>query len=106
MSPLMLIEALRKTDKYIEVIYMQGGCYKFHIFLREIWPCATPVINKDKDHVGSLIDGIVYDINGIAEWEYTNMDADDIEMAERWSFAKSKMISLGECPVCDEPLVV
>ena len=30
---------------------------------------------------------------------------EDIETAERWSFAKKSMLEVGECPICGEPIV-
>jgi len=74
--------------------------------LKELWPSATPVISDTNDHVGSLINGVVYDINGISTWEYRAMDGNDIELAKSWSFAQNNMLLIGECPLCEEPLVV
>lgn len=102
---LTLINALRESDPYIKTIYSEGGCYRFHLMLKEIWPDAMPVINATNDHVGSLIDGEVYDIDGIVKWNYRDMDDSDIELAEGWSFAENNMLQIGECPMCEEPLV-
>jgi hypothetical protein len=101
----MLIDALRTSDPYIATIYTKGGCYRLHLMLKQIWPDALPVINATGDHVGSLIGGEVYDINGVADWSYRAMDDDDIAKAEQWSFAKNSMLQIGECPVCEEPIV-
>lgn len=86
MTPLQLINSLRETNPYIQTIYTQGGCYQFHLFLKSLWPDAIPVINSTRDHVGSLIQGEVYDINGIADWSYRAMDDEDVAIAEQWSF--------------------
>ena len=106
MEIVSLITALRNTDSYIKTIYTEGSCYKFHLFLLEFWPLAMPVINATNDHVGSLIDGKVYDINGIAEWSWRPMDDEDVAKAVRWSFAGRSFLQVGECPVCEEPIVV
>lgn len=104
-TPLALLNALRETDPYIATIYTEGSCYRLHLMLKRLWPEAIPVTNATGDHVGSMIDGEVYDINGIVDWSYRAMDDDDIEMAERWSFAKKSMLEVGECPACGEPIV-
>lgn len=104
-TPLIILNAMRATDPYIATIYTEGGCYRLHLMLKQIWPDALPVINQLGDHVGTLIDGDVYDINGIADWSYRAMDDDDIAVAETWSFAKNSMVQIGECPVCEEPIV-
>ena len=104
-TPKQLIDAMRMTDKYIETIFTTGGCYQLHLMLQKIWPNAIPVINAGNDHVGSLINGDAYDINGIVDWKYRAMDDNDIATAERWNFADHSMMQIGECPVCEEPLV-
>jgi hypothetical protein len=101
-----MINALRETEPYIETIYTKGGCYKFHLFLKRLWPEALPVKNKDFDHIGTLIDGVCYDIKGIVDWQYYDMTLSEIHQAEKWSFAAYNLLFLGECPACEEPLVV
>lgn len=105
-SPLFLINSLRETDQYLTSIYTQGGCYRFHLFLKKLWPDATPVKNKDFDHVGSVIDGVCYDINGEADWPFYPMNSKELSQAEKWTFSGESMLLLGFCPNCDEPLVV
>lgn len=104
-TPLALIDALRESDPYISTIYTQGSCYRLHLLLRTLWPDAIPVMDNTGGHVGSLIEGLVYDINGVVVWSYRAMDDDDIEQAEKWSFAKNSMLQIGECPICEEPLL-
>ena len=107
MQVLTLINSLRKTDYYIDVIFMQGACYKFHLFLKELFPDAEPLINRDKDHVVSRIDGKCFDISGeVSGAGYTEICKQDIEKIKSWTFAGNKLISLGECQNCDEPIVV
>ena len=60
MQPKTVINALKRSDSYIESIYMNGGCYQFYLFLKVIFPQAVPFINKAKDHVVSEIDGELF----------------------------------------------
>jgi hypothetical protein len=105
-TPLALIDLLRESDPYIETIYMKGSCYQLHLILKKLWPDALPVTNAECDHVGSMIDGAVYDIRGLVNWSYRSMTEDELAMAEQWSFAENAMLQVGECPICDEPLVI
>lgn len=101
-----LIAAIRESDEYIPTIYTQGSCYKFFLLLKKLYPSAVPVKNKSFDHVGALVDGECYDINGKCDWDWYMMDANDIHVAEKWSFRRHHMLKIGECSVCDEPFVV
>ncbi len=107
-SCLLLVNSLRETDRYIESIFMQGGCYRFHLFLKNIFPVATPFIHKDKDHIISKIDNQFFDIKGIVENknEYSPLKKSELEMVEKWSFSKWHLLQLKECPFCEELLVV
>lgn len=106
MRPLDVINALRETDPYIETIYTHGGCYRFHLFLAKLFKNATPVKNERFDHIGTVIDGICYDINGIVDFKYYQLSAEDIDKAEMFSFKENCYLSLGSCPNCDEPLLI
>lgn len=105
-NPLFVINAIRETDPNIKMIFTNGSCYRFHLFLKKIWPDAIVVTNEKCTHVGSLIDGEVYDINGIISWSYRAMSDDEIKLAESWSFSNGRMMQIGECPACEEPIVV
>jgi hypothetical protein len=107
-SCLLLVNSLRKTDRYIENIFMQGGCYQFHLFLKNIFPDAIPFIHKDKDHIVSKIGNNLFDITGIIEIEneYSPLKKSEFEMVEKWSFSRNKMIQISECSFCEEPIVV
>jgi hypothetical protein len=104
---LRFINALRQTDRYIEMIYMNGACYQFHLLLKTFFPESKPYINKEKDHVITKYAGKYYDITGEASgnW-YTPMTESEIEIASEWSFHRTKVIQIGECPFCEEPIVV
>lgn len=107
MDVINIINALRKTDKSIEVIYMNGSCYRFHLFLKELYPNAIPYMSQDKDHVITKINNEFYDITGKVEEEsYYPFTDDDFKLAEKWSFSRSRLLSLKDCPNCDEPILV
>lgn len=104
---LRLIDALRQTDKYIEMIYMNGACYQFHLFIKTFFPESKPYISKEKDHVITKYAGKYYDITGeVSGNGYTSMTESEIDMASEWSFHRTKVIQIGECPRCEEPIVV
>ncbi len=100
-----IITALRETEPYIETIYTKGGCYRLHLFLKKLYPGAIPVKNSCFDHVGSLIDGKCYDIRGLAEWDWYAMSAEEVQAADEWCFTDHNFLLIGECPVCEEPLL-
>lgn len=104
---LRFIDALRQTDKYIEMIYMNGACYQFHLLLKAFFSESKPYISKEKDHVITKYAGKYYDITGevSGNW-YTPMIESEIDMASGWSFHRTKVIQIGECPHCEEPIVV
>lgn len=107
MNILNFINALRETDRYIETIYTRGGCYRFHLLLKQMYPECEPMINVSKDHVATLYEGRLYDINGVVQQEiWTPMTQEDIWEAEKWSFAKHNWLSLGECPHCGEEITI
>ncbi|WP_417733140.1 hypothetical protein [Rosistilla oblonga] len=106
MELISLIGSIRETDRYIETIFMNGGCYRFHLFIKSLYPDAVPVKNKPFDHVGSLVDGTCYDINGIVDWDYFAMSDDDIKTAAAWSFGRDSFLTDGECAACGEPILL
>ena len=85
-SCLLLVDSLRKTDNYIESIFMQGGCYQFHLFLKTIFPDAIPFIHKNKDHIISKIGNKLFDITGIIENEneYSPLKKSELEMVKKY----------------------
>jgi hypothetical protein len=104
---LQFINAIRKTDKYIEMIYMNGACYQFFLLLKTYFPECEPYITNEKNHVITKYNGKYYDITGqvSGNW-YTPMTDSEIDMASAWSFHRTKVIQIGECPFCGEPIVV
>ena len=99
------IKLLKNCSRYIEPIMTEGSCYKFHLFLKSIYPNAIPMV--EDDHIASSIDGILYDINGVVEGgDYYTMDKQDIETAEGFSFDRNMLLSIKECPHCEEPILI
>lgn len=106
MTPAKLIKALRSTDPYIKDIFTRGGCYRFFLFLKKLFPEAQSYINKDKNHVATLINDRLYDITGEIEDHtgWRRMTKQDIAKASKWSFRQHNVLKIGECPYCEEPL--
>ncbi len=105
-TPLKVISSLRDADYYMKIIFVQGGCYKFHLFLKSLFPDSIPLLDEEKGHVVTLINGKMYDITGEVQGVYHALTESDLKMVESWTFAGNKLISLGECPCCEEPIVV
>lgn len=103
---LFLIECIRKTDQYISDIYLNGGCYKFHLMLKKFAPECEARITKEKNHIVTFYEGNYFDITGIVEGDFKPLNEDEIKMASKWSFAKNNALQISECPVCEEPIVV
>lgn len=61
MSPIELIERL--GDIYGEYPPMSGGCLKFHLLLKKMYPQAEGFYNGE--HFVTFIDGDMYDQKGI-----------------------------------------
>ena len=98
------ISLLKGCSRYIEPIMTEGSCYKFHLFLKSIYPQAIPMFGDD--HVVSEIDGLLYDINGLVlSGDYLPLSTNDIEMVEKFSFDRTMVLSIKECPHCDEPIL-
>ena len=72
------------------------------------------VTNGNASHIRI---SIVYRIGGINYFtsenqkrglyiDVTPITKSEIDMARAWGFHKTKVIQIGECPFCEEPLVV
>ena len=102
---LRFISAIRETDKYIEMIYLNGACYQLYLLLNKYCDCE-PLINAEKNHVVIKFKDKLFDITGEVRGEYQPMSEEEIEMASKWSFYKTKVIEIGECQVCEEPILI
>lgn len=105
-SMLFLIDSIRETDKYIADIYLNGGCYQFHLMLKKFAPESEARITKERDHIVTYFKGKHFDITGIVEGQFEILSHNEIYMALKWSFAKNKALCICECPICEEPIVV
>ena len=103
---LFVINAIRETDRYIADIYLNGGCYQFHLMLKKLAPECEARITKGKNHIVTYFKGKHFDITGIVEGQFQPLNHYEIDMVSKWSFAKNKAIQICECPVCEEPIVV
>ena len=101
------INALKQTDKYIEIIFKNGGCYQFYLLIKKLYPESEAYINSEKDHVVIKYQGKFYDITGIIDNNnYVKMTDSDIEMSKNWSFHRNMCLKLRECPFCSEPILI
>ena len=100
------IEELRNTDLYIQHIYSQGGCYKFHVLLSKMYKNCTPYISQHKNHIITRYKNKYYDIYGEVDNldGYTLLTIEEKLMVERWSFHKNNLLQLTECLYCNEPI--
>lgn len=107
---LKIINALRESDENIQHIFMMGSCYRFHLFLKTIFPQAEAYLHLDKDHIVSKINGNLFDIKGEIPKKhiflYEKLEDEDLEMVKKWSFSNQMVISIGECPHCEEPILI
>ena len=104
---LQFINAIRKTDRYIETIYMDGSCYQFHLLLKMLFPGCKAYINKEKNHVITKHANKYYDITGeVSGNNYTPITEKEINKAKEWGFYKTNMIKIAECPCCEEPILI
>ncbi len=103
---LFLINSIRETDQYIADIYLNGGCYQFHLMLKKFAPESEARITKERDHIVTYFKGKHFDITGIVEGQFEPLNNYEIDMASKWSFAKNKALQISECPFCEEPIVV
>ena len=105
-KPETLITALNQSDPSLPVVFMYGSCYKFHLFLKKLYPSAVPLINEKKDHVITQISGQYFDISGVVDPDgFTPISEESLTLVQGWSFHKYMLMSLGDCPSCDEPIL-
>lgn len=107
---LKLITALRKSDGYIEKIFLNGSCYRFHVFLKTQFPKSEPYIMFDKSHIVTKIGTRLYDIRGLVkkseEKFYISLRKENLSEVKKWSFAKNNRLKITDCPACGEPIGV
>jgi len=107
-EPIDFIRALWRSDRYIETIYLNGGCYQFYILLKTIYPTAEPYTSFDRNHIATKINNVLYDVTGDvddSEW-FEPLTKEQEEICKKWSFSKNNSLILAECPVCEEPITI
>jgi hypothetical protein len=127
-SPKELIDNLRSTDRYIETIFTNGGCWKFYEFLKSVYPEAEPYkvvwsdseLNADQlqyildselyNHIITKIGNHFYDITGEVNPKsyYACAPAtgkSDIKKFSNWSFCDNHFLSKA-CPYCGEDICI
>lgn len=103
MKVIDFITSLRETDEYIEHIFLNGSCYRFHLLLKKLYPESIPYLSKKEDHVITKIKGRFYDITGIVNSDgYSELK--DLKKVESWSFHNNNYLKITECPYCEEPI--
>ncbi len=86
-----VISSLRSTDRYVETIFLEGGCYQFRQFLAALFPEAKALINVGRDHVVTLLNDTCYDITGKVESAgYHELSRLDLSLVESWSFSRTR----------------
>jgi hypothetical protein len=103
---LHFIDAIRESDPYIRDIYMNGGCYQFHLLLKKFAPECVPMVNKELTHVVTFFMNRFYDITGAVSGVFYVPTLFDLQECEKWSFAKNNLLKITDCPNCDEPITV
>lgn len=100
------IALLHRSSRYIESIFMEGGCYQFSRILINLFGGKT-VMHSSGGHVGTLIDGVVYDITGAVDKnDFKEMTEEDLKRAVGWDFDKNMFLAVKECPHCDEVIIM
>jgi len=103
---ILFIDSIRTSDQYIEHIYLEGGCYQFHLLLSKLFKGCEPFINNKENHIVTKYRGKFFDIRGMVDDEiYRPLRPDDIKRVKKWSFHKHNLLKISECPNCDEPLI-
>ena len=75
------------TDQYAPIIYMEGLCYYFHMILKELFDLDDDslMISLTGDHIGTLIDGVVYDAVGNEEIElFRRVNSTDLKSINKY----------------------
>ena len=60
-------------------MFLDGYCLEYFEILKRLYPEAKMVLQKDRDHCATLIDGNVYDVSGIR-------NVDDFILASKFDY--------------------
>lgn len=100
-----IIQAIRSSDPFIETIYLNGGCYRFYLILKEIYPEAKLYINEDENHVSAYIRGAIYDITGLCNEHMVPATQEQEKKCQAWGFSNKYQLAT-ECPYCQEAIPI
>jgi hypothetical protein len=93
-QPIQVIRALHEAEPFLIEVFTEGSCFHFFVFLRTLFPNAMPVVQLPaRDHIGTLIDGVVYDITGIVDWDWELTTTKELQQFERSRFTDNYTIS-------------
>lgn len=85
---LAFIVCVRELSPSMEVICLNGSCYRFHLLLKQRFPEAVPYMNGERNHVASKIGETLYDISGALPEKmadgFHEMEASEIRAASKW----------------------
>lgn len=80
---LNIIKINRILSDYFEddviSMFLDGYCLEYFEILKRLYPEAKMVLQKDKDHCATLIDGNIYDVSGIR-------NIDDFILASKFDY--------------------
>ena len=83
---LFLIDSIRQTDQYIADIYLNGGCYQFHLMLKKFAPECEARITKERNHIVIYFKEKYFDITGIVEGQFQPLNQHEIDKKENSEF--------------------
>lgn len=113
LAPEDVINALCRADGYIPLIFLNGGCWKFHEFLKLLFPSAKPFkvavsAPNEFDHIITEIGGVFYDITGAVQTEgfrsCVPVEGGEVQKFQKWSFSKNNLL-FKRCPHCGEEIM-
>lgn len=109
-----LISGIAGADEYMKTIFLNGGCWKFHKFLKSIFQSAEPykvatTQNGGFDHIITKYDGKFYDITGevLPSQYYVCVVVEDSDalLFDTWSFGRNAVL-FRRCPYCGEEIMI
>lgn len=83
MDVLLKIEEINKVlQEYFEDdiydLFMNKYCFEYYLILKKYYPLCELVINRENNHCAIKIDGINYDVCGIAQGLYELANYQDL----------------------------
>jgi len=77
-TPVNLVNAMRKNIKQADVMFTQGKCFQLYLMLADLYPQAVAWYEPIQGHIFTEIDGRFYDIHG----EYESLPANSYLFAD------------------------